>query len=215
MKKAASPSTAPLVVIYGDFNCPFSAVADSRSARLAADGLVRVDWRCVEHDPTIGPNETPLTADQRTAFDAELAQISDLLDDHELNRFRTPSRRLNTRDLNLLYASVPPSVRPALRSALFRAYWIDDLDLTDDAVVATISESLINSAQDDEPLPNGGRLAAAWQREWAAMDRAVVPTMVLPDGYVSRGLGALTRLSNRSVSASSARLNPPVSPELD
>ncbi|MFP5488545.1 MAG: DsbA family protein [Acidimicrobiia bacterium] len=212
MSQTHSADTAPSIVIYGDFNCPFSAVADARSARLAADGLVIVDWRCVEHDPTIGPHDTPLTTDQQSSFDAELAQIGDLLDDGEPNHFRTPSRRLNTRDLNQLYASAAASVRPSLRSALFRAYWFDDLDLTDDAVVKAVTEAICNSAHADEARPNGRRLAATWQQEWNALPRAVVPTMVLPDGYVSRGLGALSRLSNGSISASSATGKAPVPP---
>ncbi|MEJ7801036.1 MAG: DsbA family protein, partial [Ilumatobacter sp.] len=112
---------APTVVIFGDFNCPFSALANSRASRLAAAGGVRVDWRCVEHDPSIGPCETPLTDRQRADFEAELAQIRDLLTANEHDRFRVPSRRLNTRDLNLIYAATPPQEREALRTALFDA----------------------------------------------------------------------------------------------
>ena len=190
----------PSVIIYGDFNCPFSAVADARSARLATAGTAHVDWRCVEHDPTIGPNETPLTPDQRAAFDAELAQIRHLLGDDEPDRFRTPSRRLNTRDLNQLYAATPEQGRPALRSALFRAYWFDDRDLTDDAVVAAVAADPLGTVSPDRGASHdGGYLVAAWQREWSRLPSPIVPMMVLPDGYVSRGLGALARLADDSV----------------
>lgn len=34
-----------------------------------------------------------------------------------------------------------------------------------------------------------------WQDEWAALPKPIVPVMVRPDGYVSRGLGALTRVA--------------------
>ena len=37
--------------------------------------------------------------------------------------------------------------------------------------------------------------AAEWQDEWLALPRPIVPVMVIPDGYVSRGLGALARLA--------------------
>lgn len=37
---------------------------------------------------------------------------------------------------------------------------------------------------------------AAWRDEWLSFDRRVVPMLVLPDGYVSRGLGVLGRLAD-------------------
>ena len=42
--------TAERVVVYGDFNCPWSYLASRRAAVLAEDG-VDVDWRAVEHEP--------------------------------------------------------------------------------------------------------------------------------------------------------------------
>jgi hypothetical protein len=41
-----------------------------------------------------------------------------------------------------------------------------------------------------------GPHVAAWQAEWQGLDRRVVPMLVLPDGYLSRGLGALARLAD-------------------
>jgi hypothetical protein len=40
-----------------------------------------------------------------------------------------------------------------------------------------------------------GPVAAGWREEWLGLGRPVVPMLVLPDGYVSRGLGALSRLA--------------------
>ena len=37
--------------------------------------------------------------------------------------------------------------------------------------------------------------AGRWQDEFEALPQPVTPTLVLPDGYVSRGLGALARLA--------------------
>ena len=39
-------------------------------------------------------------------------------------------------------------------------------------------------------------LAGEWQEGFEALPRPVTPTLVLPDGYVSRGLGALARLAD-------------------
>ena len=38
-------------------------------------------------------------------------------------------------------------------------------------------------------------IARQWQDEFEALPRPITPTLVLPDGYVSRGLGALARLA--------------------
>jgi hypothetical protein len=40
-----------------------------------------------------------------------------------------------------------------------------------------------------------GRTMAAWQSQWDATERKVVPMLVLEDGVLSRGLGALARLA--------------------
>lgn len=201
---------APTIVVYGDFNCPFSALANSRASRLAAAGGIRVDWRCVEHDPTIGPCESPLTEPQQAGFEAELAQIRDLLTADEPDRFRVPSRRLNTRDLNMLYVSTPPDRRQPLRTALFDAIWCDDLDLTDDAAVAEIVDSLVPAEPDlaartEASTDTAARTVATWQQQWSELPRPIVPMMILPQGDVSRGLGALARLASGSVSAPSPR----------
>lgn len=198
----------PSVVIYGDFNCPFSALANARATRLAAAGRLKVDWRTVEHDTTIGPHETPLTADQAAAFRAELDQIADILTPDEPDRFRVPSRRLNTRDLNRIYAETRQAHRAALRTALFDAYWVHDRDLTSDRVVNEIIDT-INSdpairhdlLSDDEAK----RTVTTWQHQWTELSNPIVPTMIIDDGYISRGLGALARLASGSVSAPSPR----------
>jgi hypothetical protein len=39
-------------------------------------------------------------------------------------------------------------------------------------------------------------VARQWQSEFEALPKPVTPTLVLPDGYVSRGLGALARLAD-------------------
>jgi 2-hydroxychromene-2-carboxylate isomerase len=40
-----------VLVIYGDFNCPYSYLASQRADLLCRSGHAAVDWRAVEHDP--------------------------------------------------------------------------------------------------------------------------------------------------------------------
>lgn len=205
---ARATDAIPSVLIYGDFNCPFSALANARANRLAAAGRLSVVWRCVEHDTTIGPHETPLTTAQAAAFRTELEQIAGLLASDEPDRFRVPSRRVNTRDLNRIYAATPPARRAALRTAIFDAYWVHDRDVTADCVLDEIIDALAvdrSSHHDRASDEEANRSVATWQREWEALPRPVVPTMIIDDGYISRGLGALARLASDAVSAPSPR----------
>ena len=39
----------PKLIVYGDFNCPFSALASARVGYLERHGFADVDWRAVEH----------------------------------------------------------------------------------------------------------------------------------------------------------------------
>jgi 2-hydroxychromene-2-carboxylate isomerase len=65
------------VIIYGDFNCPYSYLASQRADRLARGGIARVDWRAVEHDHGLALTGAPAEAD-RAAWDTELAEAAAL-----------------------------------------------------------------------------------------------------------------------------------------
>ncbi len=45
-----------MVIVYGDFNCPYSYLASQRADLIACGGVAAVDWRAVEHDR--GPSLT-------------------------------------------------------------------------------------------------------------------------------------------------------------
>lgn len=189
---------SPTIVVYGDFNCPFSALAAERSARLERAGLARVDWRCVEHDPSIGPNEYPLTGAHHDQYAAEIEHVRSLAVDGEADAFRVPSRRLNTRDLNHTYASADTGRRASLRQALFAAYWIHDLDVTDDAVLESLIDDVPPTPSAD---PGSSRSDVAeffvrtWSAEWHDIGRGTVPVVLTDDGTVARGLDALDLLA--------------------
>ena len=41
------------LVLYGDFNCPYSYLASTRVDVLLERQIAEVEWRAVEHDPAI------------------------------------------------------------------------------------------------------------------------------------------------------------------
>ena len=177
------------LVIYGDFNCPFSALASSRAERLVQAGAARVDWRAVEHDPDIPLGGEPVPDSIDDELDRELEQVRGLLQAGERFQLRRPRVRSNTRAAVEHYAGSDPRRREAVRAALFQRYWMDGDDLGDDRLLTEVAGA--------ERAPE---TADRWHGEWLGLGRPIVPMMRLPDGYVSRGLGALTRLAEVLVS---------------
>jgi predicted DsbA family dithiol-disulfide isomerase len=172
------------LIVYGDFNCPFSALASARVSRLERIGAVHVDWRAVEHAPDIPPAGIEFAGERASELERELEQIRSLLSVDEPDRLTLPARQPNTRLVSAAYAATPTSDRPAMRDRLFAAHWSEGADLTDDSTLARLGATTTDMATADR-----------WREEWEHLDNPIVPVMVLADGYVSRGLGALARLA--------------------
>lgn len=179
------------LIVYGDFNCPFSALASIRAGNLERLGSARVDWRAVEHAPEIPPTGNDVIGELRSELQRELDQIRSLLTTEESDRLALPTVQSNTEWATAAYAAAPASDRPTLRARLFAAYWREGADLADTTTLARLGAS-----RTDE------RTAARWRHEWLALTKPIVPVMILPDGHVSRGLGALARLARLATSDS-------------
>ena len=179
------------LTIYGDFNCPFSALASVRADVLLAAGGYEVEWRAVQHDTAIPVAGEPVEGDTFAELNAEVAKIRELsADDVHLELtvppfVRTPPRR------------PPPSRRRVTRPTgcgvvLFAAVWADGRNVGDPAQL----DRLGAAGRDDA-------VAGRWQAEFEALPKPITPSLVLPDGYVSRGLGALARLADLAAAAPS------------
>ena len=175
------------LVVYADFNCPYSCLASRRIDILLAGGSAEVEWRAVEHDPAIPTPSEPVDGDVRSMLDREVAEVRSLLRPGESFPIGTPPVHPNTALAVDVFAAASAERRPQLRRALFAALWFDGRDTGDPTVVGGLS---------DDPPASGAALAASWREEWLALDRHLVPMLVLPDGYVSRGLGALSRIAD-------------------
>ena len=171
------------LVIYGDFNCPFSALASRRAERLERAGVAQVDWRAVEHAPEIPTPGEKVIGPLAEELDGELQHVRGLLRPDEAIELRRPPLRSNTAAAVAGYAALDPARRPAVRAELFRRYWERGEDLGDAAV--------LGAAGVGEGAPPE---AAAWRDEWLALGPPVVPTMRVDDDEVCPGLDALARL---------------------
>lgn len=185
-----SPVTTDEVVLYGDFTCPWSYLAQRRATRLAADGMA-VDWRAVRRRPR--------QAHQRTDSEGELQRLRDDMD-------RVLASLLPGEELPYSLAGFVPETEAAVsgyaeayvagvaeqvRTLLFNAFWMGSVDLDDPALVRTLLVDAVRcGASPSEPVRDWGYLVdntggpvstSAWRcvRRWAS-DRAATGAPELP-----------------------------------
>ncbi|MBK9559924.1 MAG: hypothetical protein IPO44_10330 [Candidatus Microthrix sp.] len=108
---------------YGDFNCPFSALASARLGELERRGVASGEWRAVEHDTRIPPAGLDVSGDLADMLTSELDRIRDLLAPGEPDRLRLPVRQVSTALATRRYAGTPAGSRPAVRQGIFDAHW--------------------------------------------------------------------------------------------
>lgn len=175
------------LVLYGSFNCPYSYLASLRADRLVELGRASdVDWRAVVHAPDVPAGGTPVSGELADMFDRELEEIRELLLPEEPFPAGRPGVQPNTTAAVAGYASAEGDEADRLRQALFAAFWAQGQDIGDGAVLERLGC----------PAEPPGERMRGWEAEWKGTDRPVVPMMLLADGKVSRGLGALARLAD-------------------
>jgi predicted DsbA family dithiol-disulfide isomerase len=180
------------LTIYGDFNCPFSALASARADVLLAAGTHDIDWRAIQHDRTIPPAGEPVVGDIASALLAEVTTILELSKRDVQLHLVVPPIRSNTALASAAFASAGDEAH-GLRRRLFAAVWAQGRNLGDPTELRRLDA-------DGLDLP----VARHWQDEFDARPRPVTPTLVLPDGYISRGLGALDRLAELAATVRSS-----------
>lgn len=173
------------LVVYGDFNCPYSALASARVDRLAAAGLAEAEWRAVEHDPDIAPEGSPVTGELAELVGRQLAEIDGLLAPDEVLELHQPPILPNTATAVAGFASAAPADASELRRALFQAVWVEGRNLGERAVLAALGI---------EPPEQAVRAARRWRGEWVAIEGRVVP-IVVAGQEIFRGRGALAHLA--------------------
>lgn len=113
------------VIVYGDFNCPYSYLASQRADRLTRDGIARFEWRAVEHDRRLPVTGMRSEAD-RASWQRELAEVALLALSAEDAPALAPPVISNTGAAVAAYAeAVSDGIADELRRRLFRAIWAE------------------------------------------------------------------------------------------
>ncbi|HUZ35721.1 MAG TPA: DsbA family protein [Streptosporangiaceae bacterium] len=143
------------LIIYGDFNCPYSYLASQRAGRLARAGTVQAEWRAVEHDHGLAVTGTRSEAD-RAAWEGELAEVAALALPGEHAPQVPPPLVSNTGAAVAAYAeAVTDGVADELRRRLFRAIWAEGRHISSAYTVRRLVTGLMWPADD-----TGDRLAS-------------------------------------------------------
>ena len=117
------------VVVYGDFNCPYSYLASLRVNRLLDDG-VDVEWRAVEHDRSMSVTGEP-TSGRHEEWVRELADVAGLAMDDEPVPSHEPPVLSSSRAAVTVYAeSVSDGVERRIRDRLFEEVWVQQHNMS-------------------------------------------------------------------------------------
>lgn len=174
-----------LLVVYGDFNCPYSALASARVDRLLGRGA-QVEWRAVEHDPDIPPAGRSVVGDLAAMLEREVAEVTGLLVPDDALVLRVPPVQANTASSIAAFAELSRDEAHRARRRLFAAVWEEGRNVGDVAELRALGLEVPAVASP---------LVEEWRRQWLGFERRLVPMLLLPDGEVSRGRGALRRLA--------------------
>jgi 2-hydroxychromene-2-carboxylate isomerase len=140
-----------MIELYWDFSSPFAYLASTQAEALAARTGAKLVWRPMLLGglfKAIGQNDVPLF----TWGDAKRRYVLKDMERwaaHWGAPFRFPSRfPMVTLKALRVYLALPEERRASFRERAFRAYWAEDRDIADDAVL----RDLVNGDGGEEAL---------------------------------------------------------------
>jgi diguanylate cyclase (GGDEF)-like protein len=152
-------------IVYADFNCPFCYALNERLHAMGLDD--RVDFRSVQHAPSISSDKQDLaTLIELTREVAELRRRAPSIQ-IAVPLFR-PGSALASQLLDAV-SSQCPARASLLRHAIFRALWVDGLDISRAEILDSLLAQLdIDLVDFDLALPSvtPSDELSAWQNKW-------------------------------------------------
>lgn len=172
-----------LLIVYGDFNCPYSYLASQRADAVSRTGQAEVEWRAVEHDRRLALTGTPASADAER-WRRELAEAAALAGPGEQVPDAGPATISNTGAAVAAYAeAVTDGVADELRRSLFAEIWLRQRHLSSPYEVRQLVRALMYPAGPRNRPPAGPGLPARVHHRAAP---GVLPRLsgctIAPDG---------------------------------
>jgi 2-hydroxychromene-2-carboxylate isomerase len=159
---------------------------------LLATHSCAIEWRAIQHDTAIPLDGEPVEGETAAGLESEVATVLDLSEHDAHLQLIVPPVRSNTAAACAAFAAAGDDA-DRLRRQLFAAVWVEGRNLGDPAVL-----DCLDAVGGDDVT------ARRWQGQFESLPRPITPTLVLPDGYISRGLGALARLATLATLATLA-----------
>ncbi|GMM82927.1 diguanylate cyclase [Pseudoalteromonas sp. MTN2-4] len=144
--------------VYADINCPFCFVLHERLKNL--DLINEVEWRLVEHASSANVQELKYI----DILNAEFKAVLDKAPDIEIHnpKFMVNSSMLNE-TLNAVSGSYPDKALE-FRDALYRALWIESLDISDPKILDSL---LVKYGVDEFEFSEQQQAQQLqWQSDW-------------------------------------------------
>jgi predicted DsbA family dithiol-disulfide isomerase len=178
------PADNLMLIVYGDFNCPYSTLASYRVDRLLREGIADVEWRAVQHDADMPAAGVPVDAHLRKELEREIDEIREETRDDEQVPLRIMKVRPNTAVSSCVFSTLEADEAHFRRREFFDAVWVRGRNISDSDELGEFGAEGSLSRRDRQ-----------WQAEWSATKPLVVPRLHMPDGDAHGGVEALRQLA--------------------
>ncbi len=173
-------------VLYTDINCPFCYATETRLEALGV--LDQVEWRGVEHEPDLPVPMMREDEDLNEEVADEVTQVKSRAPEVDIE---TPTGKPNTkRPIAAAVAAArgaDPDRARSFRHSLYRAFWVDNQDVSDEKVIQSLADDHGVSAAVD-PRPEDDVRMTSWRLDWERSPLRGVPLLVREDGEILYGL---------------------------
>jgi predicted DsbA family dithiol-disulfide isomerase len=171
-------------IAYSDPNCPYCYATEERLHLL---GLAdRVAWRGVQHAPHLPAPMGDAEPQLRAELSVEVAAVRRLAPEIEITLPRGKPNTAPAIGRAAAALRVDPAAGRRLVRALYRAFWIDGADLSDEQVLAQLTASA-GLEQVTEQATDAATVQG-WQTEWEWTGLGGVPLLLRADRRPLYGL---------------------------
>ncbi len=174
--------------LYSDFNCPFCYAMHERLYALGV--MEQISWQGVQHAPHLPEPMAVWAGHLRAELKQEVEMVRRLAPEVSIS---LPAGKPNTALAIAAAARAlrldPPRAGDFIRS-LYRLFWIDGADLSDQRIVQVEAErfGFAGTELAGSAAPPVERILDEWRDRWEQTEHQGVPLLQRPDQQMLVGL---------------------------